>query len=53
METSLRDAGLTPENYTYEFVSGIPGIRYPVAIVFDEEKALYVIPAKEATAPGI
>ena len=50
VETSLRDAGLTPENYTYEFVSGIPGIRYPVAIVFDEEKALYVIPAKEATA---
>lgn len=50
VETSLRDAGLTPENYIYEFVSGIPGIRYPVAIVFDEEKALYVIPAKEATA---
>lgn len=50
VDNSLKNAGLPPENYTYEFVSGIPGIRYPVAIVFDEEKALYVIPAEDASA---
>ena len=50
IEASLQNAGLDPKEYAWEYVSGLPGIRYPVAIVFDEEKALYVIPAKEATA---
>lgn len=50
IEASLQDAGLDPKGYAWEYVSGIPGIRSPVAIVFDEEKALYVIPAEDASA---
>ena len=33
VEDSLETYGLNPEDYTYEFVNGIPGIRYPVALV--------------------
>ncbi|MDO4438966.1 MAG: hypothetical protein Q4B86_05920 [Eubacteriales bacterium] len=49
--TSMNGAGYNNDEYTYEIVSGIPGIRYPVALVFNsEEKPKYVIPAQKATA---
>lgn len=34
VENPLESSGLNPEDYTYEFVNGLPGIRYPVAVVF-------------------
>jgi len=48
VETSLEMSGLNPEEYTYAFVSGLPEIRFPVAVVFGEE-AEFIIPAEEAT----
>ena len=47
---SLAAAALEADEYTYEFVSGLPGIRYPVAIIFDQSEAKYIIPAESATA---
>lgn len=47
VKAALENAGYDSENYTYEIVSGIPGIRYPAAIVFNsEEKAEFIIPAE-------
>lgn len=48
VETSLEMAGLNPEEYTYAFVSGLPEIKFPVAVIFGEE-AEFIIPAEEAT----
>nr|WP_303040766.1 hypothetical protein [Enterocloster clostridioformis] len=45
---SLKGSGLNPDDYSYVFVSGLPEIRYPVAVVFSE-KAEYIIPAEEST----
>ena len=48
---SMMGAGYNSNEYTYEIVSGIPGIRYPTAVVFDsDEKPKFVIPAQKATA---
>ena len=48
--TSLAEAGYSSDEYSYEIVSGIPGIRYPVAIIFDaEENPKFIIPAEKAT----
>ena len=48
--TSLDEAGYNSDEYSYEVVSGIPGIRYPVAIIFNaDEKPEFVIPAQKAT----
>ena len=48
---SMMGAGYNSNEYTYEIVSGIPGIRYPAAVVFDsDEKPKFVIPAQKATA---
>ena len=49
VENPLESSGLNPEDYTYEFVSGLPGIRYPVAVVFSEQNAEFVIPVQKAT----
>lgn len=49
IDDSLEAAGLNPDDYTYAFVSGLPQIRYPVAVIFGEE-AEYIIPAEEAAA---
>lgn len=47
--TSLVEAGYSNDEYSYEIVSGIPGISYPVAIVFDvDENPEFVIPAEKA-----
>lgn len=52
IKDTLEHAGYDPRNYTYEIVSGIPGIRYPTAIVFNsEEKAEFIIPAEPSAAP--
>lgn len=48
VRNSLLSVGLNPEDYSYAFVSGLPQIRYPVAVVFGEE-AEFIIPAEEAT----
>lgn len=51
VKAALKNAGYDSENYTYEIVSGIPGIRYPAAIVFNsEEKAEFIIPAEPSAA---
>lgn len=51
IKDTLEHAGYDPRNYTYEIVSGIPGIRYPTAIVFNsEEKAEFIIPAEPSAA---
>lgn len=51
VKDALKHAGYDPRNYTYEIVSGIPGIRYPTAIVFNsEEKAEFIIPAEPSAA---
>lgn len=51
IKDTLEHAGYDPKNYTYEIVSGIPGIRYPTAIVFNsEEKAEFIIPAEPSAA---
>lgn len=34
----------------FEFVSGLPDIRYPMAIVFDKDTAMFIIPAELETA---
>lgn len=48
--TSLDEAGYSSDEYSYEVVSGLPGIRYPVAIIFNaDEKPELVIPAQKAT----
>lgn len=48
--TSLDEAGYNSDEYSYEVVSGLPGIRYPVAIIFNaDEKPELVIPAQKAT----
>lgn len=44
---SIKNANLNPDDYTYAFVSGLPQIRYPVAIVFSH-KAEFIIPAEES-----
>lgn len=49
VENPLESSGLNPEDYTYEFVNGLPGIRYPVAVVFSEQNAEFVIPVQKAT----
>ena len=47
---SLDEAGYSSDKYSYEVVSGLPGIRYPVAIIFNaDEKPELVIPAQKAT----
>ena len=47
---ALENAGYNSDEYSYEIVSGIPGIRYPAAIVFDSnEEPQFVIPAQKAT----
>ena len=47
---SLNEAGYNSGEYTYEVVSGIPGIRYPMAIIFNaDEKPEFVIPAQKST----
>ena len=45
---SLENAGLNPDDYSYVYVSGLPQIRYPAAIVFSN-KAEFIIPAEEST----
>lgn len=50
VKKSLAAVELDAEDYTYEFVSGLPGIRYPIAIVFNETKAMYMIPAASTAA---
>ena len=48
--TSLDKAGYNSDEYSYEVVSGLPGIRYPVAIIFNaDEKPEFVIPAQKST----
>ena len=48
--TSLDEAGYNSDEYSYEVVSGLPGIRYPVAIIFNaDEKPEFVIPAQKST----
>lgn len=47
---SLMAAGLNADDYAYEFVSGLPGIRYPVAVVFDETSAMFIVPAELESA---
>lgn len=48
--TSLDEAGYSSDEYSYEVVSGLPGIRYPVAIIFNaDEKPEFVIPAQKST----
>ena len=38
------------DEYSYEVVSGLPGIRYPAAIIFNaDEKPEFVIPAQKST----
>ena len=49
IDKSLESVDLDTDNYPYVFVSGLPQIRYPVAIVFNEE-ARFIIPAEEAAA---
>ena len=49
VENPLESSGLNPEDYTYEFVNGLPGNRYPVAVVFSEQNAEFVIPVQKAT----
>lgn len=47
---SLDKAGYNSDEYSYEIVSGIPGIRYPVAIIFNaNEEPEFIIPAQKAT----
>lgn len=50
LKESLESVDLSADDYSCEFVSGLPGIRYPVAVVFDQYKAKYIIPAESATA---
>ena len=50
IENSLIRAGFDPDDYTYKFVSGLPGIRYPIAVVCDENYAKFIIPAEAASA---
>ncbi|ANU50325.2 hypothetical protein ADH76_01040 [Enterocloster clostridioformis] len=47
---SLVAVELNADEYVYEFVSGLPGIKYPVAVVFDQNDARYIIPAESETA---
>lgn len=48
--TSLDEAGYNSDEYSYVVVSGLPGIRYPVAIIFNaDEKPEFVIPAQKST----
>ena len=48
--TSLEEAGYNSDEYSYEVVSGLPGIRYPAAIIFNaDEKPEFVIPAQKST----
>lgn len=48
---SLHQAGYNSDAYSYEIVSGLPGIRYPAAVVFDKAgNPAFVIPAQKAAA---
>ena len=48
--TSLEEAGYNSDEYSYEVVSGLSGIRYPAAIIFNaDEKPEFVIPAQKST----
>lgn len=47
--TSLEEAGYNSDEYSYEVVSGLPGIQYPAAIIFKGEKPEFVIPAQKST----
>lgn len=47
IDNSLESVALDTDNYPYVFVSGLPQIRYPIAIVFDEE-ARFIVPAEES-----
>jgi hypothetical protein len=48
--TSLEEAGYNSDEYSYEVASGLPGIRYPAAIIFNaDEKPEFVIPAQKST----
>ena len=48
--TSLEEAGYNSDEYSYEIVSGLPGIQYPAAIIFNaDEKPEFVIPAQKST----
>ena len=47
---SLQEAGYNSDNYSYEVVSGLPGIRYPVAVIWNaDEDPKFVIPVQRAT----
>lgn len=47
---SLEEAGYNSDEYSYEIVSGLPGIQYPAAIIFNaDEEPEFVIPAQKAT----
>lgn len=47
---SLDKAGYNSDEYSYEIVSGIPGIRYPVAVIFNaNEEPEFIIPTQKAT----
>lgn len=52
VDKSLESVDLDTDNYPYVFVSGLPKIRYPVAIVFDDE-ARFIIPAEEAAVHAL
>lgn len=48
--TSLEEAEYNSDEYSYEVVSGLSGIRYPAAIIFNaDEKPEFVIPAQKST----
>ena len=48
--TSLEEAGYNSDEDSYEVVSGLPGFRYPAAIIFNaDEKPVFVIPAQKST----
>ena len=48
---SLEVAGYDSDKYRYEIVSGLPGIRYPAAVVFSADGIPeFIIPVQKATA---
>lgn len=48
---SLEVAGYDSDKYRYEIVSGLPGIRYPAAVVFSADGTPeFIIPVQKATA---
>lgn len=48
---SLEVAGYDSDKYRYEIVSGLPGIRYPAAVIFSADGIPeFIIPVQKATA---